>query len=321
MRDGTGLVAVSGGADSVALLRGLMALQPEFGWQLAVAHFDHRIRGDESAADAEWVRNLAAALQLPWRIGAAATPSNPSAMDEEHARRLRYAFLEQAARELDCPVIATAHTADDQAETVLHHLLRGTGIAGLRGIPLQRRAGSVSSRSLIVRPMLGVTRDQVLTYLDGLKQDFRHDSTNVNPAMTRNWLRQTIFPELRQRWPYVVQSLCRLAEQAEELSSTLTQLAQELLATAMIDDSEEAVRLDVSRLTGRPRHLVRQVFVELWQRRGWPLRDMGYEQWNRLADLVTADGVAQFPGAIEARRRGGLLILSTTVSPRTQALD
>jgi tRNA(Ile)-lysidine synthase len=307
---GRWLIAVSGGADSVALLRGLAALRPEFGWELTVAHFDHRLRGPESTADAVWVGQLAYDLNLPIRIGAAAEPA--TARDEETARLRRYAFLEQTARETGCSIIATAHTADDQAETVLHHLLRGTGLAGLRGIPLQRRVGSVSDRSpnelTIVRPMLGITRAQVLEYLESLGQDYRRDSTNVDVKLTRNWLRHQVLPELRARWPHVAESLCRLAEQAEEVSAAVSHLARELLAAALVDDGPDVARLSVTPLVDRPRHLVRQVVVELWRDRDWPLQEMTTEHWNRVADLVQGEGAATLPGAIEARRRGALLV-------------
>lgn len=297
------LVAISGGADSTALLRGLVQLQPEFGWELTAAHFDHRLRGVESAADAAWVRELAAKLQVPSCIGAA---EEDLPRDEESARRQRYTFLELASRESDCPLIATAHTADDQAETVLHHLFRGTGVAGLKGIPVER---SLTAGLTIVRPMLGVTRAQVLGFLESLGQDFRRDSTNADVKLTRNWLRHDILPVLQQRWPQVAVTLCRLAEQAEELSAAMSQLARELLSAALVDDGAEVVRVRVSPLMDRPRHLVRQMFVELWHDRGWPLQDMSYEQWNRLADLVLTDGACTLPGGVEARRRGGLLIL------------
>jgi tRNA(Ile)-lysidine synthase len=305
---GRWLVAVSGGADSVALLRGLVQLQPEFGWELIVGHFDHRLRGAESTADAQWVRELADTLRLPSHIGTAEVAASLSTVTEEHARHQRYAFFRRAARELNCPVIATAHTADDQAETVLHHLLRGTGIAGLRGIPAER---SLTDEVTIVRPLLSISRAQVLGFLESLGQDYRHDATNADLTLTRNWLRHAILPELRQRWPHITPTLCRLAEQADELAAALSQLANELLAKCVADDGPDAVRLDVTPLTDRPRHLVRQVFVELWTRRGWPLQAMGYEQWNRLAELVREPGAITLPGNISVRRRGTLLVVSS----------
>ena len=299
-------MAVSGGPDSVALLRGLEQLQPEFGWELAVGHFDHRWRGTESAADADWVRDLAGSLKLPCCIAA----SEAATLDEASARLQRYTFLERAATQFRCSAIATGHTADDQAETVLHHFLRGTGLAGLRGIPWEREVGSRRSEEMtIVRPLLAITRTQVLAFLKELGQDFRVDRTNAESKLTRNWLRRSIMPELQQRWPQLTQSLCRLAEQAEELQTAFSQLASDLLDRAVVDAGAQVVRLDVTALADRPRHLVRQAFVELWHRRGWPLQEMGYEQWSRLADLVQSDDMCTFPGAIEARRRGRLLVI------------
>jgi tRNA(Ile)-lysidine synthase len=136
------MVAVSGGADSVALLRGLLTLRDEFSLSLIVAHYHHLLRGDEADADAAWVEELAVACGLPFVMQHAPTATDLHAAGvEARARRQRYAFLKQAAKEHDASVIMTAHTADDVVETVLHHLFRGTGVAGLRGIPRERLLG------------------------------------------------------------------------------------------------------------------------------------------------------------------------------------
>ena len=193
------LIGVSGGADSVALLRGLVELRDEFPLELHAAHLNHKLRGDASDGDADWVRSLCESLGVPAEVGeleAAALRSDDAAL-EETARTLRHRFLDEAAVRADCNVIATAHTADDQIETVLHHIFRGTGISGLRGIPHERQ--TASGRRL-VRPMLAIRRELVESYLNEIGHDFRTDATNADTSLTRNWLRHELLPQLRSHF-------------------------------------------------------------------------------------------------------------------------
>jgi len=138
------LVAVSGGPDSVALFRGLLSLRESTGSRLCVGHVNHRLRERDSDADADWVRQLSEAHDVPCDIRTVETvPGSTSGESlEESARRMRYELLTAAAQGAACSAVAVAHTADDQAETILHHLVRGTGITGLQGMPRTRRLTS-----------------------------------------------------------------------------------------------------------------------------------------------------------------------------------
>ncbi len=304
------LIGVSGGADSVALVRGLFQLRNEFALSLHVAHLNHKLRGAASEADAEWVRTLAVTLQLSVEIGSVKSDlAHERGGLEEAARDARHQFLNATAARVDCRTIALAHTANDQVETVLHHLFRGTGLSGLRGIPHER---SLRDDIRLVRPMLSIRRELVEAYLSELGQNFRTDATNADTALTRNWLRHDLLPQLRRRFGEKVDlSLTRLSEQAAEVESTLTTLAERLLDVALLDLQPHTVRVNTRLLTGEPRHLVREVFVHLWQRQAWPRQAMNHAHWNRLADLTGSLGAISLPGEIEASQRtSGLLVIA-----------
>src|SRR5262245_32292513 len=194
-RDVTILVAVSGGADSVALLHALAQLRTAGEGRLIVAHFNHRLRGAESDGDQAFVEELAARLGLAVVIGRrdGGTDERPDAADEESLRESRYAFLRLESGVHGARYVATAHTADDQVETVLLNILRGTGLAGLAGIP---RVRPLAEATTLIRPLLGVSRGEILGYLASLDQPFREDASNRNLEYTRNRVRHELLPLL-----------------------------------------------------------------------------------------------------------------------------
>lgn len=199
-------VGVSGGADSVALLRFLAALRPQFGWDLVVCHIHHGLRGAEADRDECFVRALAEQLGLPCavsRIDAAALALRDHISVEEAGRTARYAFFAQTAGEGGR--IATAHTLDDSIETVLMNLVRGTGLRGLCGIP--------RIRGNIVRPLLDCTRAEVEDYLGALGQPYCTDSTNLTDDYTRNRIRHDILPRLCALNPNFSGAMARMLPQ------------------------------------------------------------------------------------------------------------
>lgn len=220
-------VGVSGGADSVALLRFLAALRPQFGWDLVVCHIHHGLRGAEADRDEHFVRALAEQLGLPCavsRIDAAALALRDHISVEEAGRMARYAFFAQTAGEGGR--IATAHTLDDSIETVLMNLVRGTGLRGLCGIP--------RIRGNIVRPLLDCTRAEVEDYLGALGQPYCTDSTNLTDDYTRNRIRHDILPRLCALNPNfpgaMARMLPRLAAQQALTDCLAAQSAQQLQA-------------------------------------------------------------------------------------------
>jgi len=205
-------VAVSGGSDSVALLRLLETIRGELGVTLLVVHFNHGLRGEESEADAQFAGGLASGRGLDFiceREGVLSAAKKHKWNLEDAARRLRYAFFERLVEQGRATRVAVAHTEDDQAETVLAHLLRGTGLAGLAGIyPF---VGSV------IRPLLGERREDLRQYLRTLGQSWREDSTNLDTRRLRARMRSRLLPLLERDFsPQVTKHLAQLAELARE---------------------------------------------------------------------------------------------------------
>lgn len=214
------VVAVSGGPDSTALLLLLAELADEFGLILHVAHFDHRTRPKQSAEDADFVARLANRVGAPIRVGRAERPTT----SEDAARRARYAFLRRVAREIGAIAVATGHTRDDQAETVLLHLVRGTGLAGLAGMrPL---------RDGIARPLLVVGREETAAVCRGARVRPRSDPTNRSPRYARNRIRHKVIPELAKINPRVSEAIARLADATAALDTEEERVVAEALAHA-----------------------------------------------------------------------------------------
>src|SRR5712692_7499162 len=199
------VVAVSGGPDSVALARALKELQPALNLEpLILAHLNHRLRGEESDEDESFVAKLVDALSdlgaaqvrlVTHRVDVGGQARRAKDNLEKVARDVRYRWLAEVAREAGARWIATGHTADDQAETILHRLLRGAGLKGLRGIAENRPlAGDLR----VIRPLLTVTRSEVLNYLQAQEQSFRQDSSNADLRFTRNRIRHELLPFLEK---------------------------------------------------------------------------------------------------------------------------
>ena len=310
-------VAVSGGADSTALLRGLVELSESFRLKLLAVHVDHGLRGDQSRADAEWTAALCQGLRVPFERRAVEVFERAEAEQiglEEAARSARYEVLERVAAARRCSHLAVAHTADDQAETVLHHILRGTGVSGLRGmLPVRRLESGV----WLVRPLLRIPRRQVEQFLNELGQEFRTDPSNQDLAMTRNRIRHRLMPLLEQEFnPRIREVLNRLAQQAAEIEDVFESLCRPLVDRALVDVTSSVVRLDCTVLASQPKHLVRECLVRIWARLDWPRQKMGFAEWDRLAELCFHDGGVVLPGAIRASRRGDLLVLERRDRPR-----
>jgi len=304
-RDVTVLVAVSGGADSVALARSLQSLADGGEGRLILAHFNHRLRGNESDADEQFVRNLAAQLRLQLIAGTAAGDLSAGGSGEGiegAARQARYDFLSAAAAQCGARYLATAHTADDQSETLLFNVLRGTGLAGLAGIPRLRR---LSEATTIVRPLLDVTRAEVLDYLQSIKQPYRDDSSNRLEDYTRNRIRLQLLRQLERDYnPRVREALLRIAQIAAQADDFLDQQAETVLSVAarLIPGG---VEFDLKRLRHVHPALIRHVLLLAWQQQGWPLQDMSFEKWQRLVDWCQSSGgaaprVDNLPGGVRA---------------------
>jgi tRNA(Ile)-lysidine synthase len=238
-------VAVSGGADSVALLLLLTELRKQLGVVLSVVHFNHKLRGKHSDADEKFAAKLAAEYKLAFYAGrgdVAADAKHNKANLEDTAREARYQFFAVLVATGHLDKVAVAHTADDQAETVLAHILRGTGIAGLGGI--HPRVGHV------VRPLLGVRRADLRAYLKSRKQAWREDATNRDTTRMRARIRKRLMPILEKEFqPAVVEHLATLAELAREDEAFLEGLVDGRLRR-LVERGTAGVSIPVSELLG-----------------------------------------------------------------------
>ena len=301
------LVAVSGGCDSVALLRGLLELKQSLSLELIVAHFNHGWRGDEAEADAAWVRDLAKSLELEFVAGFADEYSLPDGGSEESARQDRYDFLTRTALSQRCRFVAVGHTSDDQAETVLHHILRGTGLAGLRGIPPER---PLDDEITLVRPLLEIPRGGLEEWLTRIGQDWRRDRSNSDSRFTRNRIRNELLPLLATEFnPQIRRVLTTLAQQSGEVSDFVRKLAADALTETVISATPDSVRLDADALSRLSPVVLRETLVLAWQQQNWPLQGMSFSHWEALAEVVSAGDAVTLPGDVDARRRGGMLVL------------
>lgn len=308
----TGVIAVSGGPDSVCLARALVELQSQgLLASLVVAHLNHHLRGPDSDADEAFVVTLAQQWNVRCRVqrcDVAALAAQHHANLEETARQQRYDWFTQVAREEAAVWVATGHSADDQAETVLHRLLRGSGLQGLAGMAARR---SLAPGIALVRPLLTVPRAAILKYLESSPETARTDSSNLDMRFTRNRLRHQLLPLLASQFnPAIKDVLCRLAEQAGEVHKEMARAAAHLLTAVELPRAGNLVVLDASKLLTPARHLRREVFRLLWTREHWPQGRMTFDAWDRLAQLVEGNPAAlDLPGGVHVRRTGKVVQL------------
>ncbi len=316
------IIAVSGGADSVALLLALDELlkTERLSLKLTVAHLNHGLRGAESAGDARWVEALAEELGFKFELGRAALKERASgAQDnlEQAARRARYDFLKDVAERCEARLILTGHTMDDQAETVLMRLLRGSGAEGLSGMEAVR-ALAAGSDILLARPLLSWARRALtVEYCRERKFEFRVDAMNEDERFARVRVRRELLPLLESFNPKVVESLARAAELLRADSLFLNAAAEELLKVASEERKAENERsasgfpsLDVNVMASAPRALRRRA-LRLWLAgaRG-DLRRLELVHLSGVEKLIEGERggrVAELPGSGFVERKGGRL--------------
>jgi len=247
------VVAVSGGPDSVCLLSVLAGLARDLALSLHVAHLDHCFRGEESAGEARFVRDLARSLGIPATIEQADVPrycAEQGLSAQAGAREVRYRFLERIARETGARRIALGHTANDQAETVIMRLIRGAGLAGLSGIRPVRGA--------VIRPLIDATRSEILVHLAEHGLDHVDDPSNRKPVYARNRIRGEVIPVLERFNPRIVETL---AAQARLFLAEDEALEAGLAAVlpATVQATGDAVRIDRTAFLGLPAGLQKRV--------------------------------------------------------------
>lgn len=343
-RDVGVVLGVSGGADSVALLRAIEELRHQVAMQqvaetstakppgslakspqgfLVVAHFNHGLRGQESDQDQNLVEKLADQFDASIAIGQPASP----AADEATMSHQRMDFFIETAKRHGARYIALAHSRDDNIETVIHHLLRGTGPAGLAGIGAFRQ---VDQDLVLVRPMLAIPRQTIRGALTELGQIWREDSSNQSSKYTRNWIRNELMPKVRTRFPDSDQAIARAIEGQAQWRSVIATRATQWLEKARI--TGDPVPGDQASHVGTETHqfrlqalaagekdkgqlALRPVIIEAmqqhWRTCGWPRGSMAQNHWNRLADAIMTPADSQFdlPGEVRVTSAGELMTL------------
>lgn len=287
------LVAVSGGLDSLCLLHLL-----RFGCPLPVsaAHFDHAMRPD-SERDGAWLRGVCTAWDVPLHLERSPRPPR----GETAAREQRYAFLHDAADRLGCTTILTAHHADDQAETVLFRLARGTGLPGLAGIPERRGA--------IARPLLPFSRRDLLGYARAVGLRWRDDPTNTDLRFARNRIRRRVLPELERMSPGAASRIAGLAARAAEAEAAWRSVLRGVLRDVVQAREEDAVALARERLLSYHPHVRARVLRHLLHRLGGRLDRAGTRVAMEFITSGNSGGFIELGGGVRLERHFERLVL------------
>lgn len=291
------LIACSGGADSVGMTTALHELRKQGSDAprgfLVVAHFNHRLRGDQSDGDETFVSDLAARFHLPLAVRRA---SQQEASDEATLRRQRLEFLADAAHARGCRYVALAHSLDDNVETVLHHLMRGTGPSGIAGI---RNARDLDEDLVLVRPMLGIRREMIRRGLTEIGQAWREDASNDDLHYRRNWIRHRLIPLIESEFPQGVDAIGRAIEGQKEWRVLIQRQAQDWCRRAIIEP--DGHRLIVPRDSDTASPILVAAIQQLWKQLDWRQQEMTRTHWLRIAATIGGDVDERYslPGAIE----------------------
>ena len=298
------VVATSGGLDSVALLHLFRFALPQ-SHQLHAAHFDHCSR-DDSAADAQWVCGLCRAWGVPLTLGRA----EEALGSEESARNARHAFLESVRSRVGAGVVAMAHHADDQAETVFFRMVRGSGKRGLSGMTEYREPG-------VWRPLLPFWRDEISDYVQKVCLGWREDPTNREQRFARNIIRNNVLPEIESKVaPAARRALVRLADLAREDEEAWLSVLNEMLDSLEVEEDKEAISLDFKRITPFHRAVRGRIIRELARRLGHQLDAAGTRLASDFVGSAQSGRQIDLTGGLCLRRDLDRLVLS----PRTASV-
>ncbi|ASS73806.1 tRNA lysidine(34) synthetase TilS [Tumebacillus algifaecis] len=314
------LVAVSGGVDSCVLLDVLVKLQARWELDLAVVHVDHGLRGEASASDADFVRKRAAHYGLPCYVGAFDVGAYASAHKlsiQAAAREVRYAYFKEIAQQTGRTKLVTAHHADDQAETVLMRILRGTATRGLTGIPIKRTETGYE----VVRPMLAIWREEIEQYAKKQEITYREDASNASLKYVRNKIRLQLFPELQRDYNSGVKSaLLNLSRLAGEDERYLEELAQQRFAEAVTTRGTALLEVNCEHFVVSPLPLQRRVItLILYYLCGHTIvwEQVHIENIRSLLTGASPSARLSLPGGVQVRREYNRAFVSVTDSGET----
>ena len=319
------VLALSGGADSVALFCAFARKLPAE--NLLAVHVNHGLRGEESEGDARFAAELADRYDVSFReeridLKELKEESGRAGSLEGGARAIRYRLLLANAESFGARYILTAHHADDQIETVLYRLFRGSGIDGLSGMSWFRR---LNDAVVLARPFLSFSRKEIHDYLHRLGETWRIDSSNVSSAFLRNRIRNELLPLLNDLFPNRVSgSVLGLASHTEELKRFLGSQLDDLLRKKKILFPEEAVlqngtvTIPLTPFAEIPEYFVRIWFRRLWTAQGWPMGGMDAERWRILSEMAICQqpSFREFSGGVAVRLEEGVVRVFPPESPK-----
>lgn len=297
------VVACSGGADSVALTVCLRVLAEPLGFSMRIGHVNHCSRGEDSDGDTQWVVALGHALHVPVHVASADVPrirERRGGSFEEVARDARYRLLRDICRTTGSTIIATAHHVDDQAETVLMHLLRGSGLTGLGGMSRMNNG--------IVRPLISTTRADIEDALRRWNIPWRVDASNESVEYERNRIRHELIPALERDWnPKIVSALGRLAEAAATDDDALNEFTEEALNYALLHANDQAVVLDCASLRTYHSAIRRRVIRHASRMLRTVAEPLNYAETMRVETLIDAHRRVNLRGKLNAVSKRGVL--------------
>jgi len=303
------LAAVSGGADSTAMLHVLAALKKKYGFPLYAVHVHHGIRQETADRDADFTAALARRLGVPCIIRKVDVPAlklSEKKTLEEAAREARYAILRNEKKRLGFRWIAVAHHGDDQAETVLMHMLRGTGIRGLRGmLPVNED---------VIRPFLGTRRREIEAYLDELQESYVTDETNFSEVHARNVIRQRLLPVMLQKDPAVVVNLIRLSLASQQIYRDMERQMDSLAERVGLVEETGRFSFSAGAAEKEPAVFMYEFLLSLFGRLAGGRKDFGRIHAEDTAMLLHKETGKKImlPGGILARREYDRIILEKT---------
>ncbi len=300
------LVAVSGGADSVCLLKVLSEFRRPLGVEIVAANLDHGIRGKESRRDSNFVKSLAKEMGIELvckKVKISSRAKNKKSV-EERGREERYKFFKEAAKRKKCNVIATGHNLNDQAETVMMRVILGGSISGLSGIPPVRDDGVFR----IIRPLIRTSREEIIDFLKKENLVYVTDSTNLEEKYLRNSIRLKVLPYLEQYNPQVKRSLANIADSLRE-EYELTKAIK--MSHPDISGKGKDISVLIHDVRLKPKAVQREIFKNLLAKAGGNIKKLNFRHWMEL-DFLVRSGVKgkslDFPGNVMVKKDGDSII-------------
>jgi len=296
----TVLLAVSGGIDSMVMLYIFIKLCKCGDTQIKAVHVNHQLRGEESEGDERFVAEKCKEMNIPLfveHVDVISYAHEHGLSKQAAARILRYESLEKIRQQACAHSVATAHNADDNAETLLLNIMRGTGIHGLAGIPIKRNTGC------IIRPLLFATRNEIEKYAVENKIEYRNDSSNASLAYQRNLLRHSIIPVLEKRVPHIINTLNMITDTMRDISEKMHIITDEALLALVSKDNQDRLMLNVKKLEMQQDFLRNEIFIEILHRLEIEPTEKKADALHKLCKMPTGRMVELSGGVLACRDR------------------